>query len=49
MKGKLDIKTIRNKIHSVEDITLKSITDIVAFKISKSPDNRGPENNLLSA
>ncbi len=49
MKGKLDIETIRNKIHGVEDITLKSITDIVAFKISKSPDDRGPENNLLSA
>lgn len=49
MKGILDIKTIRNKIHNVEDITLKSITDIVAFKISKSPDDRGPENNLLAA
>jgi hypothetical protein len=49
MKGKLDIKTIRNKIHKAEDIALKSITDIMAFKISKSPDDRGPENNLLSA
>jgi hypothetical protein len=49
MKGKLDIETIRNKIHGAEDITLKSITDIVAFKISKSPDDSGPENNLLSA
>jgi hypothetical protein len=49
MKGKLDIDTIRNKIHNVEDITLKSITDIVAFKISKSSDDRGPENNLLTA
>ena len=49
MKGKLDTETIRNKIHGVEDITLKSIADIVAFKISKSPDDRGPENNFLSA
>ncbi len=49
MNGKLDIKTIRNKIHNAEDIALKSITDIVAFKISKSPDDRGPEHNLLTA
>lgn len=49
MKNKLNIETIINKICSVEDARLKSITDIVAFKISKSPDDKGPENNFTNA
>ncbi|MFQ5964522.1 MAG: hypothetical protein ACE5KZ_09580 [Candidatus Scalinduaceae bacterium] len=49
MKGKLDIETIRNKIHNGKDATIKSIADIVAFKISKSIYDKGPENNFLSA
>lgn len=49
MKRNLDFETVRSKIRNVEDVTLKSITDIVAFKISKSPDDRGPEDNFLSA
>lgn len=46
MKPKLDIELIRNKIHNVEDVNLKSITDLVAFKIAKSPDDRGAEENF---
>ncbi len=46
MKTNLDIEVIRGKIRNVEDATLKSIADIVAFKISKSPDDSGPEDNF---
>ncbi len=49
MKGNLDFNAIRGKIRNVEDATLKSITDIVAFKISKSPNDKGPEDNFLFA
>ena len=41
MKNKLDVESIINAIRSVEDARLKSITDIVAFKISKSSNGRG--------
>lgn len=40
---------IKNKIHSKEDIALKTITDIVAYKISESPEDLGPESNFLAA
>jgi hypothetical protein len=49
MKNKLDVEAIIDKIRSVEDVRLKPITDIVAFKISKSPDDKGPENNFTNA
>ncbi len=49
MKNKLDAASIINAIRSVEDARLKSITDIVAFKISKSPDDKGAENNFTNA
>lgn len=49
MENKLDVESIINAIRSVEDARLKSITDIVAFKISKSSDDEGPENNFTNA
>lgn len=49
MNKKLDAEIIKNKIRKVEDVTLKSITDIVAFKISKSSDDKGPEKNFSTA
>jgi len=49
MKDKLDVEEVINHIRSVEDVTLKPITDIVALKISKGPYDRGPENNLSKA
>ncbi len=49
MKNKLDVESIINAIRNVEDARLKSITDIVAFKISKSSDDEGPENNFINA
>ncbi len=49
MKDKLDVETIINHIRNVEDVTLKTITDIVALKISKGPYDKGPEINLTKA
>jgi hypothetical protein len=49
MKDKLDVEAILNHIRNVEDVTLKTITDIVALKISKGPYDVGPENNLTKA
>jgi len=49
MKDKLDVETIINHIRNVEDVALKTITDIVALKISKGSYDVGPENNLAKA
>ena len=49
MKDTLDVEAILNHIRNVEDVTLKTITDIVALKISKGPYDVGPENNLTKA
>ena len=45
----IDKELIKSKIHSKEDISLKTITDIVAYKIYESPENIGPEPNFLAA
>ena len=45
----IDKELIKSKIHSREDISLKTVTDIVAYKIYESPENAGPEPNFLSA
>lgn len=45
----IDKEIIKNKIHSKEDISLKTITDIIAYKIYESPENMGPEANFLAA
>ncbi len=45
----IDKELLKTKIHSKEDITLKTITDIVAYKICESPENMGPESNFFVA
>ena len=45
----VDKEFIKSKIHSKEDISLKTIADIVAYKIYESPDNMGPESNFLAS
>lgn len=46
MKPKLDVELIRDIIHNVKDVNLKSITDIVAFKISEGPGEMESEEIL---
>ncbi len=45
----LDFETVKNKISSKKDITLKTITDLVAYKISESTDDHGSDLNFISA
>ncbi len=45
----IDKEVIKNRIHSKEDISLKTITDIIAYKIYESPESMGPEANFLAA
>ena len=45
----LDFETVKNKISSKKDITLKTIADLVAYKIAESPDDHGVDLNFISA
>lgn len=45
----LDFEVVKNLISTAKDTDLKKITDIVAFKIYQSPEDKGPELNFLSA
>jgi len=45
----LDFETVKNNISSKKDITLKTITDLVAYKISESADDQGVDLNFISA
>ncbi len=45
----LDFETVKNKISSKKDITLKTITDLVAYKIAESADDQGVGLNFISA
>ena len=45
----LDFETVKNNISSKKDITLKTITDLVAYKISGSADDQGVDLNFISA
>lgn len=45
----LDFETVKNKISSKEDITLKTITDLVAYKIAEGADDQGADLNFISA
>ncbi|OHC04142.1 MAG: hypothetical protein A3G17_09110 [Planctomycetes bacterium RIFCSPLOWO2_12_FULL_50_35] len=40
---------VKSRISSGEDPALKSITDLVAYKIYQSADDRGPEANFITA
>ncbi len=45
----LDFETVKNNISSKKDITLKTITDLVAYKIAESADDQGVDFNFISA
>lgn len=45
----LDFETVKNNISSKKDITLKTITDLVAYKISQSTNDQGVDLNFISA
>lgn len=45
----LEFEVVKNLISTAKDADLKIITDIVAFKIYQSPEDKGPELNFLSA
>ena len=45
----LDFETVKNNISSKKDITLKTITDLVAYKISESAYDQGVDMNFISA
>jgi hypothetical protein len=45
----LDFETVKNKISSKKDITLKTITDLVAYKIAESSGDHGVDLNFISA
>lgn len=45
----LDFETVKNNISSKNDITLKTITDLVAYKISESTHDQGADLNFISA
>ena len=45
----LDFETVKNDINSKKDITLKTITDLVAYKIAESTDDQGVDLNFISA
>ncbi|HJO55387.1 MAG TPA: hypothetical protein QF423_01805, partial [Candidatus Scalindua sp.] len=45
----LDFETVKNKISSNKDITLKTVADLVAYKIAESSDDQGVDLNFISA
>lgn len=45
----LDLETIKTRINSGGDLSLKTITDIVAYKIYESPENKDPVSNFRLA
>ena len=45
-KQLLSFEIVKTMISRVKDVNLKMITDIVAYKIYQSPDDKGPELNF---
>lgn len=45
----LSFETVKNRISRNEDIALKTITDLVAYKIYQSPEDKGAEVNFITA
>ena len=45
----LDFETVKNSISSKKDITLKTITDLIAYKIAHSANDQGVDLNSISA
>lgn len=48
-KQKLSFEMVKDLISRVKDVDLKAITDIVAYKIYQSPNDKDPELNFISA
>jgi len=45
----LDFETVKNRISSKKDIILKTITDLIAYKIAENSDDQGVDLNFISA
>jgi hypothetical protein len=45
----LNFETVKNSINNKKDIKLKTITDLVAYKISQSSNDQGADLNFISA
>ena len=45
----LSFEIVKDMISKIRDVNLKTIADIVAYKIYQSPDDKGPELNFMSA
>ncbi|HHT9117668.1 MAG TPA: hypothetical protein ACFYD1_03475 [Candidatus Hypogeohydataceae bacterium YC38] len=48
-KRQLTFQRVKESITKAENIALKAVTDIVAYKIYQSPENKGPEINFITA
>ncbi len=48
-KDHLSFHLVKDSISSKKDIKLKTITDLVAYKISQSANDKGPEMNFITA
>ena len=42
-------ENIKERIGKGEDIALKAIADMVAYKLHQSPEDKGPEPNFITA
>lgn len=49
IKRRLTFQTVKEKIVKGEDLALKTVTDIVAYRIYQSPEDKGPEINFITA
>jgi hypothetical protein len=48
-KKRLTFHSVMEKVDKGEDIALKTVTDIVAYKISQGLEDNGPEINFIAA
>ncbi|MFQ5862019.1 MAG: hypothetical protein ACE5IC_02755 [Candidatus Brocadiales bacterium] len=48
-RRELTFEIVRGRISEDEDIALRTITDLVAYKIYQSPEDKGPEVNFITA
>lgn len=48
-RRELTFEVVRDRISKDEDIVLKTITDLVAYKIHQSPEDKGTEVNFITA
>ncbi|MFQ5957473.1 MAG: hypothetical protein ACE5KK_06855 [Candidatus Brocadiales bacterium] len=48
-RRELTFEMVKDRISKHEDIALKTITDLVAYRIYKSPEDKGAEVNFITA